>query len=60
MDNAPIHSSRMSQNFLGHDPPKRPPHPSPPDFDLFGKVKSVLIGREISEEIDVLESARGF
>jgi hypothetical protein len=30
---------------------------SPSDFYLFGNVKSVLIGREIPDEIDLLEPA---
>jgi hypothetical protein len=30
---------------------------SPPDFYLFGKVKSALIEREIPDEIDLLEAA---
>jgi hypothetical protein len=48
----------MTQKFFGHNLLKRLPHPlysldiSPWDFYLFGKVKSVLIGREIPGEID--------
>jgi hypothetical protein len=48
----------MDQNFFGHSPQKRLPHPShslnvsPSDFDLFEKVKSALIDRQIPDEID--------
>jgi hypothetical protein len=56
----------MTQHFFGHNPPKRLPHIpyspeiSPSDFFLFGKVKSVLIGREIPDEIDLLEAVAEF
>jgi hypothetical protein len=52
----------MTQDFFRHNPPKRLPRPpyfpdiSPSDFYLFGKVKSALIGREIPDEIDLLEA----
>jgi hypothetical protein len=51
----------MTQNFFGYRPLKRLPHPlysldiSPPNFYLFGKLKSALIGRRISDEFDLLE-----
>jgi hypothetical protein len=62
IDNVPIHNSRMTQDFFGHNPLKRFPHLpyspdiSPSDFYLFGKVKSALIAREILNEIDLLEA----
>jgi hypothetical protein len=49
------------QDFFVRNPLKRLPHPfySPDisllDFDLFGKIKIKLIGREISDEISFLE-----
>jgi hypothetical protein len=52
----------MTQDFVGHNPLKRLPHPpyshdiSPSDCYLFGKVKSALIGREIPDKIDLLEA----
>jgi hypothetical protein len=51
----------VTQNFLEHNPLQRLPHPpyspdiSPSDFYLFGKVTNALIGREISDQIDLLE-----
>jgi hypothetical protein len=62
IDNAPIHSSRITQNFFGYNPLKRFPRPSfstdvfLSDFDLCGKVKSALIWREIPDESDLLEA----
>jgi hypothetical protein len=62
IDNALAHNSRMTQNLFGYNPLKRLPHPlySPDisllDFYLFGKVRSALIGREIPDEIDLLEA----
>jgi hypothetical protein len=35
------------------------PDISPSDFSLFGKVKNALIGREIPDEMDLLESIAG-
>jgi hypothetical protein len=52
----------MTQDFFRHNPLKRFPHlPYSPDisasdFYLFGKVKSVLIGQGIPNEIDLLEA----
>jgi histone-lysine N-methyltransferase SETMAR len=57
VDNAPTRNSRMTRNFVEHDPPKRLPHPpyspdiSPSDLYRFGKVKEVLIGQGIPDEI---------
>jgi hypothetical protein len=62
LDNAPAHKSRMIQNFFGHNPLKTLPHLpyftdiSPSDFYLFGTIKSVLIGRKISDEIDIIDA----
>jgi hypothetical protein len=62
IDNALAHNSNMTQNLFRHSPLERLPYPphspdiSPPDFYLFGKVKSVLIGREIPDEADLLEA----
>jgi hypothetical protein len=59
IDNAPAHNSRMAQHFFAHCPLKKLPHlphspdTSPSDFYAFGKIKSVLIGREIPDEIDL-------
>jgi hypothetical protein len=53
----------MTQDFFGHNPLKRLPHPphsrdiSASDCSLFGKGKSALIRREIPDEIDLLEAA---
>jgi hypothetical protein len=61
IDNVPVHNSRMTQDFFGHNPLKKLQHPSYSpdislsDFYLFGKVESALIGREIPNEIDLLE-----
>jgi histone-lysine N-methyltransferase SETMAR len=67
IDNASAHThnARTTQNFFEHNTLKGLPHPphspdiSPSDFDfyLFGKVRRALIGREISDEIDLLEVA---
>jgi hypothetical protein len=52
----------MTQNFVRYNPLTMFPHPSyspdisSSDFCLFGKVKSVLIGREIPDEISLLEA----
>jgi hypothetical protein len=52
IDNALAHSSRTNQNFFWHNRLYRLPHPpfspdiSPSDLYLFGKVNSMLIGRE--------------
>jgi hypothetical protein len=62
IDNAPARNSRMTPNFFGHNllkellNPTYSPNISPPHFDLFGKVRIALIGREIPDEIDFLES----
>jgi hypothetical protein len=62
IDNVPVHNSRMTQDFFGHNPMKKLQHPpyspdiSPSDFYLFGKVKSALIRWEIPDEIDLLEA----
>jgi histone-lysine N-methyltransferase SETMAR len=62
IDEAIDHKSRTAQDFLGQNSLKRPPHSpyspdiSPSDFYLSGKVKSTLIGREIPDEIDFLET----
>jgi histone-lysine N-methyltransferase SETMAR len=62
INNAPAHNSGMTQNFFGHNPLERFPHPPyspdipPSGFSLFRKVKSALVGREISCEIDFLEA----
>jgi hypothetical protein len=62
IDNAPTHNSKTTQNFFGQNPLKKLSHPSysrdisPSDFYLFGKVKNALIGLEIPDEIDFLES----
>jgi transposase len=61
IDNASAHNARVTRNFFEHNPLKRLRHPpysrdiSPSDFYLFGKMKNALIGREISDEIDLLE-----
>jgi hypothetical protein len=61
-DNVPVHISRMIQDFFGRKPLKRLSYPlyfpniSPLNFDLFGKIKSALIGREIPDESDLLEA----
>jgi histone-lysine N-methyltransferase SETMAR len=63
IENASAPNARVTQNFFEHNPLKRLPHPpyspdiSPSDFSfyLFRKVKNALIGREISDEIDLLE-----
>jgi transposase len=62
IDNAPVHNSRMIQDFFRQNPLKRlqqPPYS--PDMSasgsyLFGKVKITLIGREILDEMDLLEA----
>jgi histone-lysine N-methyltransferase SETMAR len=62
VDNAPVHNSRMTRNFLEHNPLKKLPHPpySPDisswDFCLFGKVKGALIGQDIPDEISLLDA----
>jgi hypothetical protein len=62
IDNAPAHKSKMTQNFYWYDLLNRPPYPpyfpdlSSSDFYLLRKVKDVLIRREISDEIDLLEA----
>jgi hypothetical protein len=62
IDNTPSHNSRMTQSVFGHNPLKRLPHPSnsfdisPPDLCLFEKVKSVLAGGEIRDEINFFEA----
>jgi hypothetical protein len=61
INNAPVHNSIITQNVFGDNPLNRLPHPLYShdiflsDFYLFGNVKSALIGREISDEIDLLE-----
>jgi hypothetical protein len=56
------HSSRTIQNSFGHSPLRSHPHPpysshiSPSYLYPFGKVKSVLIGREIPDEMDLPET----
>jgi hypothetical protein len=63
IDNAWADNARVTQHFFGHNWLKRLPHPpsshdiSPSDFCfyLFGKAKNALIGREISDEIDLPE-----
>jgi hypothetical protein len=51
----------VAQHFFEHNPLERLPHQpyspgiSPSDFYLFGKAKNALIGREISDAIDLLE-----
>jgi hypothetical protein len=61
VDNALVHNSRITQDFFRHNPLKRLPYPldspdiSSSNFYLFGKVKRVVIGREIRDEIDLLE-----
>jgi hypothetical protein len=51
----------MAQNFFGHNPLKRLPYPPyspntcPSDFYLSGKINSVLIGREIPNNISLLQ-----
>jgi hypothetical protein len=63
IDKAPAHNSRMAQNFFGHSSLKRLPHLfysldiSPPDFSLFGRVNSALIGREILDASDLLKQS---
>jgi hypothetical protein len=62
IDNASADTSRMTHNFFGHNPLKTLsclPYSSdisPSDSYIFGKVKTVLIGREILDEIDLLEA----
>jgi histone-lysine N-methyltransferase SETMAR len=62
IDNALAHSARVAQNFFEYKRLKRLPHApyspeiSPSDFYLLGKVRNALIGREISDEIDLLEA----
>jgi hypothetical protein len=62
IDNAPTHDSKITENLSGHNPLKRLPHPphsidiSPLDFDIVGKVKSALIGPEISGETALIEA----
>jgi hypothetical protein len=52
----------MAQDFFEHIPPKRLVHPpyspdiSPSDFNLFGTIKSQLIGQEIPNEIGLFEA----
>jgi transposase len=63
IDNGSTHNARVRQNIFEHNPLKTLRHPpyspdiSPSDlyFDLLGKVKNALIGREISDEVDLLE-----
>jgi hypothetical protein len=51
----------VTQNPFKHNPLERLRHPpdspdiSPSDFYLFGKVQNALIGREIFDEIDLLD-----
>jgi hypothetical protein len=53
----------MTPILFGHDPLKRflhssySPDVSRSDFSLFEKVKSALVRREISDEIDLVEGA---
>jgi hypothetical protein len=62
IDNARAHNSGIIQNFFGHNPLNRllhlpySPYISPHEFYLFGKVESALIGREILDEIDLLDA----
>jgi predicted acetyltransferase len=62
IDNAPAHNSRMKQNFFGHNLLKSLPHTGDSgdiavsDFNLIGKVKSALMGRELPDEIYFLEA----
>jgi histone-lysine N-methyltransferase SETMAR len=62
IDNAPGHRAKMTQNFCEHNPLKRLVHTpyspdiSPSDFYRFGKVKGVLIGQEIPDEIELLDA----
>jgi hypothetical protein len=52
----------MTQSCFGNNPLKRLSHPPrsldifPSDFCLYGKIKGVLIVREILNEIDLLEA----
>jgi histone-lysine N-methyltransferase SETMAR len=60
--NAPAHNSKMTRNLFEHNPLKRLLHPpsspdiSPSDFYLFKKVKGVLIGQAIPDEISLLDA----
>jgi hypothetical protein len=62
IDNAPTHNSRMTRHFFETGPLNRLPHPpyspdiSPSDFYLFGKVKGALVGREIPDEVELLDA----
>jgi histone-lysine N-methyltransferase SETMAR len=62
VDNAPAHNSTMTRNFFEHNQLKKLSHPpdspdiSASDFCLFGKVKGVLIGPEIADEISLLDA----
>jgi hypothetical protein len=62
IDNAVTHDAKVAQNIFEHCPLKRlspPPYSpniSPADFHLFGKVKSTLIGQEISDGIGLFET----
>jgi hypothetical protein len=52
----------MTQNFFGRSPLKRisysrySPDVSPSDVYLFGRIKNALSGREILDEIGLLEA----
>jgi hypothetical protein len=60
VDNAPVHHSKMIQNFFEHSPLKKFPYPldlpdiSPLNFYLFGKIESAPIGQAIPDEIAFL------
>jgi hypothetical protein len=61
VDNAPVHHSKMTQNFLEHRTLMKFTfllnwaHISPLDFYLLEKRKNALIWQQIPDEIDLLE-----
>jgi hypothetical protein len=65
IDNVLASNSKMTQDVFGRNPlnrVRRLPYSSdisPSDFYLFEKAKSVLVGQEIPDEIDLLEAVSG-
>jgi hypothetical protein len=61
IDNAPAHNAKMTRDSFEHNPLKKFQHPLTPPLSsirplYIRKVKGALVGREIPDEINLLEA----